>query len=157
MVDKIIGKLNEQIAGKVSNQAPKGDNLSKFDEVLNKKQGNLGIEKLAESYLESSKPDEIKVVSADNIQIQFNDSELNTSTTIEGKGVSELFSAINNDMLSMDAAIEVLSSGDVKLTRSQMLAYQHAMGTTTIGIDLYSKLVQSISQNLNTLLQTNLG
>ena len=158
MVDKLISELNQRISSVVSSKTvPAGDGApSKFDYVLDSKRNQLMMDKISDLSLGGGKND-MKVISADNMAITFNDSEISTESKTPGKNLSDLFSTINNDMLSMDAAVEVLASGDVKFTRSQLLAYQHAMGTASISIDLYSKLVQSITQNLNTVLQTNLG
>lgn len=158
MVDKLISELNQRISSVVSGKtAPLSDGaLSKFDYVLDNKRNQLMMDKISDMSVSGGKND-MKVLSAENIDIHFNESEITTESKTAGKNLSDLFSTINNDMLSLDATVEILASKDVKLTRSQLLACQIATGTTSLSIDMYSKMVQSISQNLNTILQTNLG
>lgn len=158
MVDKLISELNQRISSVVSGKtAPLSDGASsKFDYVLDNKRNQLMMDKISDMSVGGGKND-MKVMSAENIDISFNESEITTESKTPGKNISDLFSTINNDMLNLDATIEILSSKDMKLTKSQLLACQIATGTTSLSIDMYSKLVQSISQNLNTILQTNLG
>lgn len=158
MVDKLISELNQRISSVVSGKtAPLSDGApSKFDYVLDSKRNELMMDKISDMSVGGGKND-MKVLSAENIDITFNDSEIATESKTSGKSLSDLFSTINNDMLSLDATVEILSSRDIKLTKSQLLACQIATGTASLSVDMCSKLVQSISQNLNTILQTNLG
>jgi hypothetical protein len=106
----------------------------------------------------SETSNEASVLSADNIKINVNNAEMQTSSNFDPKkSFFDLFSTLNNDMLSLDASIEVLSDPNTKLSRRQLLAYQAGIGNITITTELFSKLAQSVSQNLNTLLQTNIG
>ena len=164
MTDSIIKALNQRLATQIANVKPIAPGAlgtpgaSKFDAVLQNKQENLMMEKLSANILDKPTDDKMQVLSADDIQINIKDGEFGSTTNFDGKkALTSLFSNINNDALKMDSIIEVLSSDTTKLSRKQLLAYQASIGTLTINTDRFSKLAQSISQNLNTLLQTNLG
>ena len=165
MKDLIIKQLNNKLATKISNTKPAGSQpggelgVSKFDQVLNKKQDNLMLEKLSENLIGNSDTDKkMEVLSAENIKINVQAGEFANTSTFNGKNaVTDLFSTINNDALKMDSIIEVLSANDTKLNRRQLLAYQASIGTLTLNTDMFSKLAQTLSQNINTLLQTNMG
>lgn len=162
MADIIIKKLNEKLATKVSGNLPPAAETgqqSKFDQVLTNKQNTAVFEKLAESIAgDNIQADQIKTQSAADIQINIQGGEFANQSTFDGKQtIANLFSTINSDMVKMDSMIEVLSSPDTKLSRRQLLAYQASIGTLTINTELFSRLAQAVSQNLNTLLQTNVG
>ncbi len=164
MADPIIKALNERLATKIANVKPAGtmpggaDAISKFDQVLQKKQQNLMLDKLAEVVNDKPTDSKMQVLSADDIKLSVNEGEFGATSNFDGKkALSNLFTHINDDALKMDSIIEVLSADETRLSRRQLLAYQASIGTLTINTDLFSKLAQSISQNLNTLLQTNLG
>jgi hypothetical protein len=165
MADPIIKALNQRLATKIANVKPQGtmgpggpDALSKFDHVLQKKQDDMMMQKLSDSIIDKPSDNKMQALSADDIKIEINEGEFGSTTNFDGKkAMSDLFTNINNDVLKMDSIIEVLSSDNTRLSRRQLLAYQASIGTLTINTDLFSKLAQSISQNLNTILQTNLG
>ncbi|EKD51670.1 MAG: hypothetical protein ACD_62C00208G0004 [uncultured bacterium] len=163
MVDPIIKTLNQKVAEKIANVKPLGgpggtDTISKFDEVLQKKQSNAMMEKLSEAIVDKPTGGDMQVLSADNIKLQISEGEFSNVSNFDGKqAFSNIFSSINSDVVKMDSIIEVLASDNTRLSRRQLLAYQASIGTLTINTELFSKLAQSISQNLNTLLQTNLG
>ncbi|OVE82462.1 hypothetical protein BVY03_00930 [bacterium K02(2017)] len=164
MKDAIIKKLNSRLAEKISNTVPLNRNnensgASKFDKVLNQKQNDLKADKLTESLINNNANDtKMEVFSAKDIQINIEQGEFAGQGTYEDKNaVSEIFSTINNDALKMDSIIEVLSSSNTRLSRRQLLAYQASIGSLTINTEMFSKLAQSLSQNINTLLQTNMG
>lgn len=167
MVDVIIKALNERIAQQIATKTPssgEGTPSSKFDMALNdaiSKRDNSShemVQKLMEQIRGSETSNEASVLSADNIKINVNNAEMQTSSNFDPKkSFFDLFSTLNNDMLSLDASIEVLSDPNTKLSRRQLLAYQAGIGNITITTELFSKLAQSVSQNLNTLLQTNIG
>lgn len=169
-IDGLTKLLNQRLAKTISNTKPAGTNgpggsvgVSKFDAILNQKTSthNSALDTLSKTIsgqdIGQSSQD-MEVFSADDIQINVQEGELANSSTFNAKDtVSQLFSTINNDALKMDSIIEVLSSNDTKLNRRQLLAYQASIGTLSINTDLFSKLAQSLSQNINTLLQTNMG
>lgn len=165
MKDVIVKQLNSRLANKIANTRPAagvhGDfgGASKFDQVLNKKRDNSMMQKFSTTLVDNHIEDNnMEVFSADNIKINIQEGEFSNKTAFDGKNaVSELFSTINNDALKMDSIIEVLSSTETKLSRRQLLAYQASIGSLTINTEMFSKLAQSLSQNINTILQTNMG
>ncbi len=162
MTDIIIKKLNQKLAEKITQNQPglqESGQTSKFDQILTNKQNNNVMEKIAESLAgEDVTANQIKTVPADDIQINIQSGDLSAQSTFNGKKVvTDMFATLNNDMAKMDSMIEVLSSSDTQLSRRQLLAYQASIGTLSINTELFSRLAQSVSQNLNTLLQTNVG
>ncbi|MBF0104876.1 MAG: hypothetical protein HQM16_06070 [Deltaproteobacteria bacterium] len=166
MTDMIIKNLNSRFAEKISNTRPAvtpqgdfGGGVSKFDQVLSEKRDNKLLDKLSATIIdEQATGNKMEVFKADDIKINIQEGEFAQTTTFDGKDiVSNLFSTINNDTSKMDSIIEVLSASDTKLSRRQLLAYQASIGTLTINTDMFSKLAQTLSQNINTVLQTNMG
>ena len=163
MTDMIIKKLNQKLAEKITQNQPglqESGQTSKFDQILTNKQNTSLMEKISESISgDSLNADKMKTLPADDIQINIQSGDLAAqSTTFDGKKVvTDMFSTLNSDMVKMDSMIEVLSSSDTQLSRRQLLAYQASIGTLSINTELFSRLAQSVSQNLNTLLQTNVG
>ncbi|MCP5463559.1 MAG: hypothetical protein H7A33_00880 [Deltaproteobacteria bacterium] len=160
MTDPIIKKLNMRLAQKVSNLKPGGLNpgqtgAKSFDDVLKTKQDNSFLEKLSSSVTDKSPAlNQINAIPADDIQINISEGELAGRVPGSSKEwVQNLFTQVNSDVLKMDSIIEVLSSSNTKVSRRQLLAYQASIGTLTINTEMFSKLAQSVSQNLNTVLQ----
>lgn len=160
-MDKLTQILNQRVAEKVAKStvaspdqmAPK----KSFAEVLEAKQ--KGPE-LLEGLMNDMKgrPDDFQVQSGADIKVSFKNFDVEKSSSFDPKQkIGDIFGSLNEDMLSMDATIEVLADPGVKLSRRQLLAYQAGIGQMTINTDLFSKMAQSISQNLNTLLNTNVG
>lgn len=163
MVDKIINDLNQEIASKLAKLPPAQNSIynnqvSPFEDILNDKRQRLVFDKLEKTLLQDGAGDKMQVMAADDIKITIKDEEFAAQGTFDSKrALMDVFGAINDDSLKMDSIIEVLASEDVKLSRRQLLAYQASIGTLTINTDLVSKLAQSVSQNLMTFFQMNLG
>ena len=163
MVDKIIKDLNQEVANKLAKLRPAENSLysgqvSPFEDILNDRRQKLIFDKMEQTLLHDNVQDKMRVMAADDIHIDIKDEEFGAQGTFDGKkALVDMFATINDDSLKMDSIIEVLSSEDVKLSRRQLLAYQASIGTLTINVDLVSKLAQSVSQNLMTFFQMNLG
>lgn len=164
MTDPLIKHLNKRLADTINrvnpaNQENLPGSVSQFDQVLSQKQNMAVYEKLAETIMgDQPVRNQMQVLDAKNIDVEFSAGEFARSSTFEGKkALFDLFATINNDALKMDSIVEVLSSDNIKLSRRQLLAYQASIGSLTINTELFSRLAQSISQNINTVLQTNMG
>lgn len=181
-MDKLIGELNKKISDKIGKSG--GENSitqgtpTKFSEILSEKLSQPKIEntelqaqntstsgkspseelfmKLSEDIAGEQKND-LQVISGDGIKI----------TVAPGEGTQQsnfdmrdrffgIFEDLNSDMLSLDSAIEVLADPSTKLTKRQLLAYQAGIGNMSINAELFSRLAQSVSQNLNTILNTQI-
>lgn len=161
-MDPLVKKLNQRIASKVANQkTTPGVNAPgklNFDDVLQAKRSDNtpSIEKMV-SEMHETKGD-MQVLSAEGIEVSMNEADMGASTNFNAKDkFFDIFSKMNQDMVSLDSSIEVLSDPNVKLSRRQLLAYQAGIGNMTINTELFSRMAQSVSKNLNTLLQTNIG
>jgi|APSaa5957512535_1039671.scaffolds.fasta_scaffold256983_1 hypothetical protein len=160
MSEHLISQLNQRIASTIAKQKPLNGNgagaASKFDQILTQKQ-NTGFEKLVDAMSNGS--DSMKAMPANDIQINIGNSEVETSFAggDAKQGAFGMFSKINSDMLKMDSMVDVLSSGNVRMGRKELLAYQIAANGFSLSTDLYTKMAQMVSTNLNTLFQMNLG
>ena len=181
-MDKLIGELNKKISDKIgksgTDNAVQPGTTSKFSDMLTEKLSAPKIDstdltaqnttasgkspseqmfiKLSED-MQSEEKNELKVFSGDGIQIKSAPGELVQSSNFDPKErFMGIFEDLNSDMLSLDSAIEVLADPSTKLTKRQLLAYQAGIGNMTINADLFSRLAQSVSQNLNTLLNTQI-
>lgn len=163
MTDPIIKQLNTRLAEKIANVKPQGSEqiggMSKFDMILNQKQETNSMEKLGQTISDQNfQKSDLEVLDANDIKINISSTEMGKTTDFTPKNaMSDLFSTLNNDTLKMDSIVEVLSSSDTNLSRRQLLAYQASIGSLTMNTELFSKLAQSLSQNINTVLQTNMG
>ena len=163
MADIVIKNLNSRISQSVSGAgigagAPAQTGQS-FQQILSGKSNDKLIEKLTEmTNSEKLGSQNLTALSGDNITIKNSAaSESAGGAANPKKTVSDLFSTINNDSLKMDSIIEVLSSDQTKLSKKQLLAYQASIATLSLNTEMFSKLASSLSQNINTLLQTNMG
>ena len=71
--------------------------------------------------------------------------------------VTDLFSSINEDMLAFDALFEAISDPKVKFNRRQLFAVQAGIQHLSINTELFAKMVQAISTNINTVLNTQVA
>lgn len=160
-MDPLIKILNKRISNQIANQNQPAQNQPQklnFADVLDSKRSNTMIEKMSE-IITQEKGSEMQVHSASNIQINRleTDVEMSQSQSDPQNKIVDLFSSLNEDMLGLDASIEVLADPNVRLSRRQLLAYQAGIGHMTINTELFSKLAQATSQNLTTILNTNVG
>ena len=161
MMDPLIGTLNQQVTNKISgnNALPNPGNggATPFADVLKSKQSDSVMEKLLDNIVDN-RGNEPKVASAESIQINRLDTDVEKSTNFSPKQkVTELFSNINQDMGNMDSLIEVLSDPKSKLSRQEMLGCEFFMHKATMTVEMGSKGLQMLSQNINTVLNTNVG
>jgi hypothetical protein len=162
MVDPLISKLNQQISDKIKTQTanvPGGNGApSKFEQVLNDKR--IDDQKMnLDNLVNEPKGSEMNTIAANDIQINTANAETgaNGSHFDPKKKFFGVFEDLNSDMISLDSSLEVLSNPDIKLNKRQLLAYQAGIGNMTINSELFSRLAQTVAQNVNTLLQTNVG
>lgn len=165
MVDVLIKNLNAKIADRVANVNPSGPGVggpnSTFQQILGSKRQNALLERM-QNFVGEAVPqyhNQAEAISAKDIQVtQPLDGGTVEVAPLSGDNmVNKVFGYLNQQATQMDSIVEVLSSTKTPLSRRQLLAYQASIGTLTINVDLFSKLAQTFSQNLNTLLQTNLG
>lgn len=160
MMDPLISALNQQVTNKISgnqiasNPAP---GATQFADVLKTKQSDVVMDKLMDNIIGGS-GSEPKVASAESIQINRLDHDVEHTTNFSPKQkIGELFANINQDMGNMDSLIEVLSDPNSKLSRQELLGCEFFMHKATMTIEMGSKGLQMLSQNLNTVLNTNVG
>lgn len=171
-MDKIIGKLHQRVAQKIAGSQLPGVNPQQFSQILDNKINNNPaqvstsfqdttnqkfLEKMSANLNSESKSD-VKIIAADDIKINFSNDEFKKEVKNDVKNqFFSLFEDLNSDMLNINSAIEVLADPGVKLNKRQLLAYQAGIGNMTINSELFSRLAQTVAQNLNTLLNTNIG
>lgn len=181
-MDKLIGELNKKISDKAgkggTDNAVQTGTPSKFSDIMTEKlnapkldstdlmsqntttagktQSDELFIKLSEE-MKSEDKNEMNVVRGDGIKLQMTDGGSSQTSNFDVKQrVFGVFEDLNSDMLSLDSAIEVLADPSTKLTKRQLLAYQAGIGNMSINAELFSRLAQSVSQNLNTLLNTQI-
>lgn len=157
-MDVLINQLNERIAEQIISRKPAdlGKPSTNFSDVLDSKRSSMVMQALTDQI--AGEKDGMKVISANDIKINRVDFDAEKTTNFDPKQkMMDLFGGLNEDMVSLDASIEVLSDPNVKLSRRQLLAYQAGIGNMTINTELFSKMAQAVSQNLTTVLNTNVG
>jgi len=164
MKDVLTKFLDTRLANKIANLKPAGTeqpgtgSLSKFDQVLQSKKNDMLMDKMSQIVEQNSNLDtDMEVMSADNIKINIQSGEFNQDTNFGVKnGLGKLFSIINDDSNKLSTIVEVLAKNP-NVSRGQLLAYQAHIGALSLNVEMFSKLAQTLSQNINTLLQTNMG
>ncbi len=161
MADIMIKNLNQRVSSGI--QAPQLDSPqksgAKFDEILQSKSQERLFEKLTEmTNDEKLGQNNQMTLSADNISIKGENEGLSVAESSQPKkSMGDVFASLNNDSLKMDSIIEVLSSNQSQLSKKQLLAYQASIATLSLNTEMFSKLSSTLSQNINTILQTNMG
>lgn len=153
MKDKIVKNLNTRIADKIAKNQPGPDQLGgqvNFDSVLETKKA--GISELV-SAVRGNEAD-VQVQSADHIDITMSDNELGVKNQKSpwDRGY-DILASLNEDFISLDSSIEILSDPNTKLNRKQLLAYQAGIGNVTLNIEMFTKLSQTVVRSANQVLQ----
>lgn len=159
-MDALISALNQRISNEVAKNKPADiggvTGKQSFAEILDAKNSDKLLDKITDNMKQSG--GDIKVIAADNIQVNPANLEIEKSSNFDAKGkVMELFSGLNDDLNNLDSAIEVLCDPGVKLSRRQLLAYQAGIGQFALTAEMSSKMVQAGTTSLQTILNTNIG
>lgn len=159
-MDALISALNQRISNEIAKKQPADAGIAtgkqSFAEILDSKSSEKVLDKITENMKQSG--GDIKVIAADNIQVNPANLEIEKSSNFDAKGkVMELFSGLNDDLNNLDSAIEVLCDPGVKLSRRQLLAYQAGIGQFALTAEMSSKMVQAGTTSLQTILNTNIG
>lgn len=159
-MDTLIKNLNQKIAEKIANSRPSQEIMPQgqsFAEVLQAKQQGHG--ELLETMVNEMKGNtaDFNVQSGAHIEVNLASQDIEkTGLGVESK-VSDLFSSINEDMLAFDALFEAISDPKVKFNRRQLFAVQAGIQHLSINTELFAKMVQAISTNINTVFNIQAG
>lgn len=157
-MDPLIAKLNSAIASQIETpkafaQAPQLQNgeTSGFQSTLD----NKLTERLMDSIMgDSIDSGQMKTLSAENIHVETETSDIARGSKIDSTDSAfDMFKTINRDMLSLDNAIETLTSG-VKLKPQQLLALQAGVSNVSIQTEAFSKLTGAVASGIQSLVQT---
>ncbi len=159
-MDPIITKLNQVAQEKIkqvstpssTGQSGKPDFNSQFDQTLADKL----LEKMQESYGSDAQP-ELTALSADDIQIEVAGKESGEASFSSGEKYFDMFKDMNKDLVSLDAAIETLTTPGLKITPRQMLALQAGIANTTIMAEGFSRFTDAVARGIQTIVQTQVG
>jgi hypothetical protein len=156
--DPLIQILNKRISSNIADntQPATAKPTQNFSEVLDSKRNEKLFEKLSEQM--GGSKNEVKVTNASDIQINRLNTDVENQTNFDPKQkVMDIFASLNDNMTSMDDMIEVLSDPNIKLSRDQLLACQLFSTKASSFAELSSKLLQSVSSTITSLVNTNVG
>jgi hypothetical protein len=159
-MDALISQLNQRISTEVANKQPANVDLQpgkqSFAEILDNKSSTKMLDKITDQMKQGQS--EIKVIAADNIQVNSANLEIEKSSNFSIKEkMMDMFSGLNDDMNSLESTIEVLSAPDTKLTRAEMLACQAGISQFSLTAEMTSKGFQAAVSSVQTILNTNIG
>ena len=101
-------------------------------------------------------PPKISFYSAENIKVQTEGSEIQ-KTGGKDSQYFDMFKEMNKDLLSLDSAIETLTTPGLKVNPRQLLALQAGVANTTIMAEGFSRFTDAISRGIQTIVQTQVG
>ena len=158
-MDPIIGKLNkiaqEKIKGASSGKVGAPD--SSFKQTCDQTMTDKLIDKMRESYAGAA-PNEMTAVSAENIKVAVSGEEMGAGqTTGSDQQFFDPFKEMNKDLLSLDSALETLTTPGLKLTPQQLLAMQAGIANTTLMAEAFSRFTDSVARGIQTIVQTQVG
>lgn len=164
-MDPVMAKLNEAIQQKVGQSAgisatgvqPKPDPIEIGGGSFNQTLADKMLEKIQGESL--SAPGAFSGLSAESIQIREKGVEaaIRSGEFTEeplGEKFFSAFKEMNRDLVGLDAAIEVLSTDNLKLTLPQALSLQAGTTNVMIYTEAFSRFVDVVGRSINTITQT---
>src|SRR3989338_3894338 len=163
MVDPLISKLNQIAAQTIKSTTPSPDlkpgtlttsTNPSFQTTFDQTLADRMMDKMKEDY--GSTQGDMNVVSAENIKVQTEGSEIQ-KTGGKDSQYFDMFKEMNKDLLSLDSAIETLTTPGLKVNPRQLLALQAGVANTTIMAEGFSRFTDAISRGIQTIVQTQVG
>lgn len=157
-MDPIIGKLNKIAQEKIrgTSQGNGGPQESSFKQTFDQTMTDKLIDKMRETYAGSA-PNEMTAVSAENIKVTVNGEMDAAQTTGSDQPFFDTFKEMNKDLLSLDSALETLTTPGLKMTPQQLLAMQAGIANTTLMAEAFSRFTDSVARGIQTIVQTQVG
>ncbi|MBI2339091.1 MAG: hypothetical protein HYU99_01830 [Deltaproteobacteria bacterium] len=157
-MDPIIGKLNRVATEKIkgASQGKVGAPETSFKQTLDQTMTDKLIEKMRETYAGSA-PNEMTAVSAENIKVTTAGPEMGTTNAEGTDQFFQTFKEMNKDLLSLDSALETLTTPGLKLSPQQLLAMQAGIANTTLMAEAFSRFTDSVARGIQTIVQTQVG
>lgn len=156
-MEPIVNQLNQIATQKLQkNVQPLTSEVSPFQNVLDQSLTDRLLETM-QGQMSSENKNEMTVLSAENIHIETSQSgELSSGMAEGGDGLGDkffnLFKDVNKDMLSLDSAIEALTTPGVKFSPSQILALQAGVSNATIMAEGFTKTIDGFAKATQTVL-----
>lgn len=161
-MDPIISKLNEVIQKRVQNIPTTGpvplerDQPSSFQSKFDAKMAERLMDNVRESY-GATEQNQMKVLSVEDIHVQTKGEVQPSRDADFSEKFFSMFKEMNKDLLSLDSAIETLTTPGIKLSPRQLLAMQAGIANTTILAEGFSRFTDSIARGIQTIVNTQLG
>lgn len=156
-MDPVIKKLNQIAQRKLSqgSQLTKPGGESPFRKTLDKSMMDRLLDKMQENYGNKAQ-NEMTVISAENIHVETRTVEVEKSFGSTEK-YFDMFKEMNKDLLSLDSAIETLTTPGFKMNPRQLLAIQAGIANTTIMAEGFSRFTDAVARGIQTIVQTQVG
>lgn len=155
-MDPIISKLNQQAIQKLQNNiqqsGPYTQEPSQFQQKFDNTMADRMLERIREDYGANQK--DITVLSAENINVTTKRPEMGGMSPSATEKYYDMFKDMNRDLLSLDSAIETLTTPGTRITPRQLLAFQAGIGSTMIMAEGFSRFTEAISRGIQTVVQT---
>lgn len=154
-MEPIVNQLNQVATQKLKkNVEPLTSEVSPFQNILDQSLTDRLLETMQEQ-MSSETKNEMTVLSAENIHLEVSHPE-ELSLAGEQNNLSDkffnLFKEVNQDMLSLDSAIEALTTPGVKFKPSQILALQAGVSNATIMAEGFTKAVDGVARAIQSTL-----
>lgn len=153
-MDPVITKLNKLAGEKVGQFSPTRE--AGLDKPYFKKSFD---QTMTERLLERIKGDygagnEMTVLSAENIHVKTQSAEVETKSFSATEKYFDLFKEMNSDILSLDSAIETLSTPGFKVSPHQLLSLQAGVAQATIMAEAVSRATDTVARGIQTIVNT---
>lgn len=163
-MDPLTSKLNKQVFEKIKkssdfSEAPFKQDNTNFQSTFDDKMATRMLEKLREDSGSSEKT-EVTVISADDIKITNANPEFGNISSKPANASDQFFSTfkdLNKDLLSLDSALEALTTPGLKMSPRQLLAMQAGIANTSILAEGFSKFTDAVARGVQTVIQTQVG
>lgn len=156
-MDAIVSQLNKVAQEKLKNTSPLpkegGGASSGVQKTFDQTMSDRMLEKIQNDGIDKS---EVNAISANDIHVE----TMNPEIAAGGKPASgsekyfDMFKGMNRDLVSLDAAIETLTTPGVKITPRQMLALQAGIANTSIMAEGFSRFTDAVAKGIQTVVQT---
>lgn len=156
-MDAIVSQLNKVAQEKLKNTSPmpkeSGAGSSGVQKTFDQTMADRMLEKIQNDGIDKS---EVNAISAQDIHVETMNPEIAASSkpASGSEKYFDMFKGMNRDLVSLDAAIETLTTPGVKITPRQMLALQAGIANTSIMAEGFSRFTDAVAKGIQTVVQT---
>lgn len=161
-MDPIVAQLNSVAQQKVGSlpdvkiQPGQNGESSPFQQTFDSKMTDRMLTRIREDY-GMNPANQMKALNAEDIHIETKSTELGRKDLEPNQQFFSTFKEMNRDLLSLDSAIETLTTPGLKISPRQLLALQAGVANTTLMAESFSRFTDAMARGIQTIVQTQVG